>query len=269
VNFSHICGLIDRRCHLIGWAGRLTSGWVFIQGRGGVFVKRHIVGSSFGLGRALSRQVWLAGAALLCAAVLAGCASGVAQAPGALASGSAPAASQRVPRVHPATTPVPPPVRGNTHQKVRAVAVTTKPPVSLRAVAHFGTGVTARIMSIEAIEYHAVAPGQVSGPGLRLVIQINNGTAKSIGLDNAVVTIADARGTPGVEMNITPATSGDGAGHPGPSNFSHPMRGLLAPGHKASGTYVFTIPAGHRTPVTVNFSYAGGGPVVLFKGDAA
>ena len=164
---------------------------------------------------------------------------------------------------------MPPPVRGNIHQTVRAVTVTTKPPVSLRAVADFGTGVTARIMSVKAIEYHAVAPGQVSGPGLRLVIQISNGTGKSIDLDNAVVTIADARGTPGVEMNITPAGSGDDAGHPGPGNFSYPLRGLLAPGHKASGTYVFTIPAGHRTPVTVNFSYAGGGPVVLFKGDTA
>ena len=224
-------------------------------------------------GGRVSGQVRGAAAALLCAAVLAGCASGVvhghAPVPGALASGSAPAASQRVPRAHPATTPVPPPVRGNIHQTVRAVTVTIKPPVSLRAVAHFGTGVTARIMSIKAIEYHAVAPGQVSGPGLRLVIQVDNGTAKSIGLDNAVVTIADARGTPGVEMNITPAASDDDAGHPGPGNFSYPMRGLLAPGHKASGTYVFTIPAGHRNPVTVNFSYAGGGPVVLFKGDAA
>ena len=70
-------------------------------------------------------------------------------------------------------------------------------------------------------------------------------------------------------MNITPQASGDDLGHPGPGNFSYPLRGLLAPGHQASGTYVFTIPAGHRTPVTVNFSYAGGGPVVLFKGDAA
>jgi hypothetical protein len=160
-------------------------------------------------------------------------------------------------------------VRGNIHQTVRAVAVTTKPPVSLRAVAHFGTGVTARIMSIKAIEYHAVGPGQVSGPGLRLVIQIDNGTAKSIGLGNAVVTIADARGTPGVGMNITPQASDDDAAHPGPGNFSYPMRGLLAPHQKTSGTYVFTIPAGHRNPVTVNFSYDGGGPAVLFKGDAA
>lgn len=238
-------------------------------GRGGVssHTKTHAGG------RALSRQVRLAAAALLCVTVLAGCASGVAHdhasAPGALASGSAPAASQRIPRAHPATTPVPPPVRGNIHQTVRAVAVTTNPPVSLRAVAHFGTGVTARIMSIKAIEYHAVGPGQVSGPGLRLVVQIDNGTAKSIGLGNAVVTIVDARGTPGVEMNITPQASDDDAVHPGPGNFSYPLRGLLAPGHKTSGTYVFTIPAGHRTPVTVNFSYAGGGPAVLFKGDTA
>jgi hypothetical protein len=229
-----------------------------------------IVSFSFVLRRALSRQVWLAGAAFLCAAVLAGCASGAASdhgpAAGAVASGSAPAAG---PRVHPAKTPVPPPVRGNIHQKVRAVTVTTRRPVSLRAVAHFGTGVTARILSVRAIEYQAVAPGQVSGPGLRLVIQVHNGTAKPIGLDNAVVAIADARGTPGVAMLITPTGSGDDAGHPGPGNFSYPMRGLLAPGHQASGTYVFTIPAGHRDPVTVNFSYAGGGPVVLFRGDAA
>ena len=202
-------------------------------------------------GRALSRQVQLAAAALLCATVLVGCSSGVAH-----DHASAPATSQRVPLAHPATTPVPPPVHGNTHQTVRAVTVATKPPVSLRAVADFGTGVTARIMSVRAIEYHAVAPGQVSGPGLRLVIQVSNGTGKSIDLANAVVTIADARGTPGVDMN--------GAG-----SSSSPLRGLLAPRHKASGTYVFTIPAGYRAPVTVNFSYAGGGPVVLFKGDAA
>jgi hypothetical protein len=205
--------------------------------------------------------------------VLAGCSSGVAHdhapAPGALASGSASAASQQVPLAHPARTPVPAPVGGNIHRTVRAVTVTTKPPVSLRAVADFGTGVAAQIMSVKAIEYHAVGPGQVSGPGLRLVIQVRNGTGKPVGLDNAVVTIADARGTPGLEMNISPAGSGDDAGHPGAGNFSYPLRGLLAPRHTASGTYVFTIPAGHRNPVTVNFSYAGGGPVVLFKGDAA
>lgn len=236
-------------------------------------MKRHIVGFSFVLRCALGRQVRLAAGALLCAAVLAGCASGVADgggpAAGAVASGSAPGTSRRVALAHPARTPVAPPVRGTIHQRVRAVTVTTKRPVPLRAVARFGTGVTARILSIRAIEYQAVGPGQVSGPGLRLVIQVDNGTAKPIGLDNAVVTIADARGTPGVEMNITPAAGGDDAGHPGPGNFSYPLRGVLAPGHKASGTYVFTIPAGHRAPVTVNFSYAGGGPVVLFRGDAA
>jgi hypothetical protein len=223
-------------------------------------------------GRALTVAL-AAGAALLCAMVLAGCSSGVAHdhapAPGAPASGSAPATSQRGPLARPAGTPVPAPAPGSVHRTVPAVAVATKPPVSLRAVADFGTGVTARIMSVKAIEYHAVGPGQVSGPGLRLVIQVSNGTGKPVGLDNAVVTIADARGTPGVAMLITPAGSGDDAGHPGPSNFSYPLRGVLAPGHKASGTYVFTVPAGYRTPVTVNFSYAGGGPVVLFKGDAA
>lgn len=168
-----------------------------------------------------------------------------------------------------ATTPVPPPVRGNIHQIVKARRVITKPPVSLHAVANFGTGVTARITSIRAVETHAVGPGEVSGPGLRLVIQLANGTDKSIRLDNAVVTIADAAGTPGVPMTFAPQVSDSEAkGANNPQQFPHPMTGSLGAHKKASGSYIFTIPAGHRNPVTVNFSYAGGGPVVLFRGNA-
>ena len=144
-----------------------------------------------------------------------GAAHGHAPALGALASGSAPAA----PTPRAASAP------GSVHRTVRSVAVTVKPPVSLRAVADFGAGVAARIMSVKAIEYHAVAPGQVSGPGLRLVIQVSNGTGKSIGLDNAVVTIADARGTPGLRCTHHPGGERRRGGHPVPGNFSYPLRG--------------------------------------------
>jgi hypothetical protein len=164
-------------------------------------------------------------------------------------------------------------VAGNIHQKVRAVTVTTKPPVALHAVADFGTGVTARIVSIKAVEVQAVGPGGVSGPGLNIVIEVTNHTAKPINIDNAVVTVTDANGTPGVPMIFTPQASKNDVDKDlpavNPDSFSYPMTGSLAPHETASGTYVFTIPAGHRNPVTMNFSYAGDAPVVVFKGDTA
>ena len=145
-------------------------------------------------------------------------------------------------------------------------------PVALHAVADFGNGVTARIASVKAVHADAVGPGEVSGPGLRIVMEITNSGTRAINLDNAVVTIADAQGTPGLMMVFTPQTPGevdDDVPAVSRDSFSYPMTGSLAPRKKASGTYVFTIPTGHRNPVTVNFSYAGGAPVVLFKGDAA
>jgi hypothetical protein len=165
---------------------------------------------------------------------------------------------------------VPPPQSGDIHQNVPAAKVITKAPVALHAIADFGTGVTARIVSVKAIHAQAVGPGQVSGPALNIVIQVTNHTKKALDLNNAVVNIADAEGTPGVQMISTPAEAGDdGVPSPGPGSFSHPMRGSLAPSATAKGTYIFTIPVAHRDPITVSYSYAGAGPVVLFKGEPA
>ncbi|WAX55906.1 hypothetical protein M6B22_15360 [Jatrophihabitans cynanchi] len=153
---------------------------------------------------------------------------------------------------------------------MRAEKVITRPPVALHAVADFGTGVSARITSIKAVKVQAVGPGSVSGPGLNVVIQVTNHTAKALNLNNAVASVASADGTPGVLMVFTPNEGGDeDIPLPGPDSFSHPMNGSLLPRATASGTYVFTIPVVNRNPITVSFSYAGGGPVVLFKGDAS
>jgi len=95
-------------------------------------------------------------------------------------------------------------------------------------------------------------PVQVA-PGLKIVIDVNNGTSRSISLDTVVLTVADAKGTPGVPMS---------------QSGSHALRGSLGAHKDSSGTYVFTIPAGHRDPITVNFSYSSAAPVALFVGDA-
>jgi hypothetical protein len=232
------------------------------------------------LRRTVFRPVQVTGVAVLCAAVIVGCTAGAnkhrAAGPSAsttastTASGASAAAEKSAPRPHAATTPVAPPQPGNIHQNVRAAKVITKAPVALHAVADFGTGVIARITSVKAIHVQAVGPGQVSGPGLNMVIQVTNHTAKALNLNNAVVTVADAEGTPGVQMIFTPTEAADDdIPAPAPDSFSHPMTGSLAARATASGTYVFTIPVGNRSPITVSFSYSGGGPVVLFKGDAS
>ena len=228
------------------------------------------------LRRTVFRPVQVTGVAVLCAAVIVGCTAGAdkhqAAGPSASTTSSGPsaAAEKSTSRPHAATTPVSPPQPGNVHQNVRSAKVITKPPVALHAVADFGTGVIARITSVKAIQVQAVGPGQVSGPGLNMVIQVTNHTPKALNLNNAVVTVADAEGTPGVQMIFTPNVAGDDdVPAPGPDSFSHPMTGSLATRASASGTYVFTIPVGNRSPITVSFSYSGGGPVVLFKGDAS
>lgn len=224
------------------------------------------------------RPTRLIAAASVCATLLAGCASGIAHdaasAPSASApaSGSAPATNGQAPRARAATSPVPAPRPGNIHQRVAARTVVTERPVALDAVAHFGTGVTARITSVKAVQVQAVGPGEVSGPGLDIDIEVTNHTAKAIDLGNAVVTITDAEGTPGVLMIFAPeASSAVDKDVPAVSadSFSRPLTGSLAPHATASGTYVFTIPVGHRKPISVNVSYAGNAPVAVFRGDTA
>lgn len=226
--------------------------------------------------RTVSRPRQMIGVALLSVGLIAGCTSGSdhqrASARSSSVAKSAPSTSGHAALAHPAVTPVPPPTRGNIHQKVHAAPVLARPPVPLHSLANVGSGVTATISSIKAIHVQAVGPGEVAGPGVNIVVEVRNDSSRAIDLRHAVVTISDAEGTPGVPMVFAPQPGNQGDDDVPPvssDSFSRPMTGSLAPRHTVNGTYVFTLPAGRRNPVTVNFSYAGNAPVVTFKGDTA
>jgi len=146
---------------------------------------------------------------------------------------------------------------GNIDQIVPEVPVTTAPAVALTDTADFGGQVSARISQVSAVQATATLPGEISGPAVAVTVQITNGSGQAIGLDAVTVTMADAGGNPATAISVNPADP------------SGPLQGALSAGASASGTYVFTVPADQRNPVTVTVNYSSGAPTVVFTGQVA
>jgi hypothetical protein len=143
---------------------------------------------------------------------------------------------------------------GNVDEIVPAVDETFAPPVGLTDTADFGGQVTARFTSVEAVQAAARLPGEVSGPAVRVSIEIDNGSADTIGVDTVTVTMTDAAGNPASSITADDAT---------------PFNGVVLPGEAANGTYLFTVPADQRNPVTVTVSYSTAAPTLVFTGQVA
>jgi hypothetical protein len=104
------------------------------------------------------------------------------------------------------------------------------------------------LLGSRSVTVKGQGPGELSGPGLALTLQVTNGSSRPLDLD-AVTVSAGVRGEE--------ASSSDGA----PANA---FRGRLAAGAKAQGVYVFVLPAGARGPVGVVVSLAPDLPVARF-----
>ena len=152
----------------------------------------------------------------------------------------------------PATTPVPPPTPGAVESTVEAKPEESKKPVKLDKPSKTGTGLTAKLTTIKAIEAKAQLPGEIAGPALALTVEVTNSGAKPADLSAVVVTVLDSDEAPGGEMTSDPAK---------------PLRGRLSAGKTARGVYVFTIDKGKRNPVTVTVSISDA-PVLVFNGKA-
>jgi hypothetical protein len=143
---------------------------------------------------------------------------------------------------------------GNIDQIVPEAPVSTAPPVGLTDTADFGGQVSARIAQVNAVQATATLPGEVSGPAVAVTLEITNSSAQAIGLDSVTATLTDAAGNPASPIAADP---------------SAPLSGVLDPGATNSGTYVFTVPADQRNPVTVTVNYSAGAPTLVFTGQVA
>lgn len=153
----------------------------------------------------------------------------------------------------PATTPVPAPGGGNVDETVAPVPETTAAAVPLTRAAEFGGKVSARITSVKAITAKAQGPGEITGPAVAVTLQVTNGSKRALEVDRVTVNLADSHGNPGSPMSSDPAS---------------PFSGSIEPGGRATGTYVFSVGADLRSPITLSMSYTTEAPVVLFVGDA-
>lgn len=131
----------------------------------------------------------------------------------------------------------------------------SRPAVALDAAAEVGDGVSASLVSLDAIEGTATGPGNIAGPALRITVRIENGTDEPVSLGGVVVDLASGR-------DLVPASPLDD-----PS--AAPFAGTVAPGEHADGVYVFTIPEEDRGSVAVSVGYQAGAPLMVFTGSAS
>jgi hypothetical protein len=149
-----------------------------------------------------------------------------------------------------ALTPVPPPTPGDTSSTVAPRPVETRKPVKLDQPAVPTREVTVRVTRLRAVQAKAQGPGEVSGPGLELRVQVRN-QGSALDLSGAAVTLTAADGSPGQMMTGPPAA---------------PLPASVAAGRTATGTYVFTVPKGQRDPVQVVVTLSEKLAVVTFSG---
>lgn len=127
-------------------------------------------------------------------------------------------------------------------------------PIPPDEVGDFGTGVTAEIVTIEAVEGEARLPGEISGPALRVRVKLTNDTDGTVNLSRVLVDVTSGPDrTPGLAL-----------GNPG----AEPFNGELAAGRSAEGVYVFGVPVDERGQVQVNVSYDVTAPILVFEGPA-
>lgn len=117
--------------------------------------------------------------------------------------------------------------------------------------AEFGTGVTASIVDVEAVEVEARLPGERSGPGVVLTVEVVNGTDEAITLDFVSVDLIGDDGASALPVELAEPDA---------------LSGELEPSGTAVGHYQFLIPLEQRDAATVAVSYSASAPTLLFTG---
>jgi hypothetical protein len=129
----------------------------------------------------------------------------------------------------------------------------THKPVPIKTAAPFGDGVTAKIISVVPVQSIGKGPGEISGPAIKVLISLNNGTKTVISVNQVTVNVSyGAAASPSIPILGDPS--------------SKPFNGNVAPAASSRGTYIFDVPKNARSNVSISVSYAALSPIVVFKG---
>lgn len=113
--------------------------------------------------------------------------------------------------------------------------------------------VTVSLVLIESVQGIGAAPGETSGPAIRVTVRIENRSDAPLPASYVAVNayLGDDRSPAAPVMQ------------PGGSPFD----GEVAAGQTAEGVYLFSVPADDRSDVRIGVDYQAGMPTVVFAGD--
>lgn len=151
----------------------------------------------------------------------------------------------------PASTVGVAPAPGNINQEVPAQTLTTAAAQPADQPGDFGSGVSARVVSMTAVDGVGAGPGESSAPAVAVTVEIQNSSSDAIGLDSVQVDLRTSDDLPASPLSGAPAA---------------PLAGSLAPGESRSGVYVFDVPTGDRADLRLLLSYSTQAPVLQFTG---
>ena len=171
---------------------------------------------------------------------------------GAPASGAGPSADAVTTTAPPVSTSGAAPTSGDINQVVPNRDLVTNSAVPLDAASDLGGQISARLAEVKAVDAQAKVPGEISGPAVGVTVEISNDSPNAIGLDSVSVDVQGAGGVPTSPITTDPAS---------------PLSGVLQPGEKKTGVYVFTMPADARNGASITVLYSADAPVALFAGN--
>jgi hypothetical protein len=130
------------------------------------------------------------------------------------------------------------------------VATDTLEPVPAFEEAPFGDGLIATVTDIEEVELEGMGPGETSGPGILVSLELHNDSSEDIDLTGLVVNASYDGGTPAI-ANTSPVTS--------------PLSDLLAPGDRRDGVYAFRVPPKQAGSVRVEIQHNASANIVVIQ----
>lgn len=128
-------------------------------------------------------------------------------------------------------------------------------PVKPHEVVQGEDGMKVALTSIEAVTGEAVQPGEVSGPAIRVRVQVTNETGREFNTSSIAVNAYTGKARVPAGALVKPG--------------GVPFYGRLAPGESTYGVYLFAIATDQRSDVTITVDYSAAVAVVVFQGDVS
>lgn len=174
---------------------------------------------------------------------------------GSAPTGSGPPATTTPPVDSPTPTPggAAPPAPGAPATRPvgePTAAVSTAPPADRGEEAQLSDGLVVTVAEVGARDVAATEPGDVAGAAAVVEVSARNGSDEAVDLSGLVVTASLPGGAPAPPTDAGPA---------------EPLAGSLAPGGRASGSYVFRLGDGSTEDLSLQISSPSSTTVVVVQ----